>query len=341
LLGSGVSREAGVPTGQQVFWQAFGELHRLENETRDTPEQDELTSWLQEGGRADITYSGILELLVPDPATRRDYLAKHFEGKEPGVSHHRLAVLAEQKLIRVFVTTNFDRLLEHALQARGIEPVVITSAADLASAPRRSTQIATWSSRTTTISRRRSATRQRSWPELEPEMAAELAETFERYGIAILGYQGSDPTIADLLRRRRSRYGLYWVARGDSGERAKRITEATGGRVITREGAAEFLVDLNRRLEVFRSHPSGHTPIEVHDEVLALVRAKDEIGLAEVMRRERREYAEQINAIINEHREQYPQEENLLSASRGSGGGEACGFRGSTSAQVRPPSTVR
>ena len=42
FLGSGISREAGVPTGQQVFWQAAGELYRLEEETEDTPDEEAL-----------------------------------------------------------------------------------------------------------------------------------------------------------------------------------------------------------------------------------------------------------------------------------------------------------
>jgi hypothetical protein len=52
----------------------------------------------------------------------------------------------------------------------------------------------------------------------------------------------------------------------------------------------------------------------VHDEVLALVRSKDEVGLAEVMRRERREYAERINTIVAGRRQERPEEENLLEA---------------------------
>jgi hypothetical protein len=70
-------------------------------------------------GRADLGYSDLLELIAPDPATRRDYLAKHFEGVEPGQTHEFLADLAARGLVTVFVTTNFDRLLERALQARG------------------------------------------------------------------------------------------------------------------------------------------------------------------------------------------------------------------------------
>lgn len=314
LLGSGISREAGVPTGQQVFWQAVGELYRLENTERDTPDQDALRAWLNETGRNAFAYSEILELIAPDPANRRDYLAKHFEGKEPGKSHHELASLAEQGLIRVFVTTNFDRLLEHALQARGIEPVIITSAADLASAPRREHAQCYVVKPHGDYLQETIRNTPTELAELEPEMAAELSEIFDRYGVVVLGYSGSDAGIADLLSARRSRYGLYWVARGGLSKGAERITETTGARLIRRDGASEFLTDLHRRLEVFRSHPSGHTPIEVHDEVLALVRAKDEIGLAEVMRRERREFAERMNLIIAEGRQGPPDDEKMLAA---------------------------
>jgi hypothetical protein len=84
--------------------------------------------------------------------------------------------------------------------------------------------------------------------ELGPEMTTELTEIFERYGIVVLCYSGSDPGIAALLSNRKSRYGLYWVVRSQMNSGAS----------------------------------------EVHDEVLALIRADDRIGLSEAMRRERR-----------------------------------------------------
>lgn len=314
FLGSGVSREAGVPTGQQVFWQAVGELYRLEKKTEDTPDEQELGAWLKETGRDELGYSDLLELIAPDPANRRDYLAKHFEGREPGKAHYELASLAEQGAIKVFITTNFDRLLEHALQARGIEPVLITSAADLASAPRREHADCYVLKPHGDYLQETIRNTPSELQELDQEIAAELAEIFERFGAVVLGYSGSDPAIATLMSARHSRYGLYWVARGEPGEGASRIIEATGARVIQRPDAAEFLTDLHRRLEVFRSHPSGHTPVEVHDEILALVRAGDRIGLAEVMRRERRELAEGLNAIVANSRQEQPEEESLLKA---------------------------
>jgi SIR2-like domain len=205
FLGSGVSRDAGVPTGGEVFWRAVGELYRLENSTSETLEEGRLREWLEQTGRADVGYSDMLELITPDQATRREYLAKHFEGIEPGPTHERLADFAAPRLIKVFVTTNFDRLLERALQARGIEPIVVTSDADLAVAPVRE------HARCYVLKPHGDYLQQtiRNTPaelaELEPAMTAELEEVFSRYGLVVLGYSGADPAIAEAMRARRSR----------------------------------------------------------------------------------------------------------------------------------------
>lgn len=303
LLGSGVSSDAGVPTGGEVYWQSVGELYRVENSTETTPQQDELAAWLADNDRAGLGYSEILELVAPDPATRRDYLAKHFEGVTPGPTHEHLALLAERGLIRVFITTNFDRLLEHALGARGIEPVIVTCAADLAIAPAREHS-------TVYILKPHGDYLQetiRNTPSelatLETEIERELQEIADRYGIVVLGYSGSDEGVATALRGRRSRYGLYWTARGGLSDGAQAIVEATGGRVITRDGASDFLADLEQRIAVLEAHPSGITPAVVHDEVLALVRVGDRVGLGELLRRERTNYA---SALDEELRARHP-----------------------------------
>ena len=123
---------------------------------------------------------------------------------------------------------------------------------------------------------------------LDPPMTAELREVFDRYGVVVLGYSGSDPAIADAMRRRRARYGLYWVARGDLVEPARSLVEVVAGRVITRAGAAEFLADLDRRLTVFSAHPSGQTPLAAHDETVVLMRRGDKVGLHELLLAEQR-----------------------------------------------------
>jgi hypothetical protein len=70
LLGSGVSRDAGVPTGREVFLQTIGALYRLETETTETPKPDTLSQWLAETGRADLDYSSLLEKAMLPELTR-------------------------------------------------------------------------------------------------------------------------------------------------------------------------------------------------------------------------------------------------------------------------------
>jgi len=314
FVGSGVSRDAGVPTGSEVLWQAVGELYRLENATAETPDRVGLEEWLEATGRGEIDYSGVLEEIAPDPATRRDYLAKHFEGVEPGDPHERLADLASRGLVKVLVTTNFDRLLERALQVRGVEPVVVTSDADLGVAPRRehaSCYVLKPHGDYLQQTIRNTAAELTS---LDPRMDGELREVFDRYGLVVLGYSGADEAIAEAMRARRSRYGLYWVTRGALAEPVRSLIEAADGRVIVREGAAEFLADLEGRLAVFEAQPSGLTPLTVHDEVISLLRRGDRVGLHDLLRRERRELEARIGEVVAEGRNSRPDESASLAA---------------------------
>jgi hypothetical protein len=214
FLGSGISKDAGVPTGEDVFWLAVGELYRLENATEETPDRPELAEWLKSSGRAEPTYSDVIELIAPDPATRRDYLAKHFEGIAPGPTHERIAELATRGLVTVFVTTNFDRLLERALQARGLEPVVVTSDADRAAAPPREHSACFVLKPHGDYLQQTIRNTAAELAILEPGVTEELQDVLDRYGIVVIGYSGSDEAIAEAMRARKSRYGLYWVARG-------------------------------------------------------------------------------------------------------------------------------
>lgn len=116
FLGSGVSRDAGVPTGYEVMRDGLRRLYQLETPSAEALDDEALDAWLRETGREHITYSDLLATITPDQAIRREYLAGFFEGKEPGPTHDALARLAERGLVRVFVTTNFDRLPVHGFR---------------------------------------------------------------------------------------------------------------------------------------------------------------------------------------------------------------------------------
>ena len=311
LLGSGVSRDAGVPTGVEVLRNGLRQLHDLENPEAGPIDDSALGIWLRETGREELRYSDLLELITPDRAIRRDYLAGLFEDVKPSATHEHLAALASDGFVRVFVTTNFDRLLEHALQARGIEPIVVASDADLDAAPAREHAHVVIVKPHGDYLRMTIRNTPDELAELEPRMTAELREIFDRYGVVVIGYSGSDPAIAATLRVRGGRYGLWWVSRGQLGPEASDTVQAIGGRVITRESAGEFLADLRQRLRVFERHPSGLTPAVLHDETLELLRARDEIGLDELLRRERQLYETAAEGVRQLQQNIQPAEEAI------------------------------
>ena len=57
--------------------------------------------------------------------------------------------------------------------------------------------------------------------------------------------------------------------------------------IVRPAGAAEFLAELERRLQVYRAHESGNDPASVHDQVLTLIKRGEDIQLDEMLRRER------------------------------------------------------
>lgn len=116
-----------------------------------------------------------------------------------------------------------------------------------------------------------------------------------------MGYAGADEAIGRVLRARRGRYGLYWVSRAAPSGPAQALVEASAGRVILRDSSAEFLADLERRLAVYRSHPSGLTPATVNAQVIGLVRADDRVGLRDALKVERRAVSDMAREIVAEY----------------------------------------
>ena len=139
LLGSGVSRAAGIPTG----WDVLGQLIRKLAKSRGFDPPTNPVDWYRENCGADANYSQMLGDLGTTPADRKSILQNYFEPtqeereqslKQPTEAHSAIAELVAHGYIRVIVTTNFDRLIENALIEAGVEPVVLSTDEDFANA---------------------------------------------------------------------------------------------------------------------------------------------------------------------------------------------------------------
>jgi NAD-dependent SIR2 family protein deacetylase len=131
LFGAGVSIDAGVPTAWEIRQDGFRRLYQQEIGATESPSDEQLAEWLKKSGHEHLDYSEVLDAIAPDRAIRRALIAGYFDGAELGEAHERLADLAASGIIRVFITTNFDRLLEQALAARGVQPIVVSDDATL------------------------------------------------------------------------------------------------------------------------------------------------------------------------------------------------------------------
>lgn len=131
LLGSGVSKDAGVPTGWGIINSLIARLAKAQ-EQEPSPDPE---SWYQETYKKPAHYSDLLKQLAPTQESRLQMLREFFEPtddereeglKTPTPAHRAIAKLVANGYIRVIVTTNFDRLLEQAITDEGVQPSIIS-----------------------------------------------------------------------------------------------------------------------------------------------------------------------------------------------------------------------
>lgn len=132
LLGSGISRKAGIPTGWDITINLVQQIALLNKEEMpETPLQ-----WYVKKFKEDLDYSNLLGKLTTTQEERINLLKPFIEPteeefneglKRPTKAHEQIAQLVRLGYIKVILTTNFDRLIENALKDIGIEPTVISN----------------------------------------------------------------------------------------------------------------------------------------------------------------------------------------------------------------------
>ena len=132
LIGSGVSRSAGIPTGWEVVLDLIRTLAAMKRENC----EPDPAAWYQKVFDDEPGYDKLLNAVAGLPAERSPLLKSYFEPtdeererglKIPTDAHKAIARLVAAGHIRVIITTNFDRLLEQSLQVLGIIPTVIST----------------------------------------------------------------------------------------------------------------------------------------------------------------------------------------------------------------------
>jgi hypothetical protein len=264
LLGSGVSTAAGIPTG----WQVVVDLVRRAAAaagTEDAAPGEALVAspegwWAEHGNDEPLGYSNLLGSLASTSAARQALLARYFEpteedreegAKQPTAAHRAVASLVARGAVRVILTTNFDRLMERALEDIGISPQVIHRPEQVAAA----TPLA--HSKVTLVKlhgdyldleQRNTVDELSTYPE---EYEALLDRIFDEYGLIVSGWSADwdHALVAALERRATRRYPIFWGAYSEPSEKARRLIAQHDGAVIENVSADDLLAGLLARLE--------------------------------------------------------------------------------------------
>jgi hypothetical protein len=265
LLGSGVSRSSGIPTGWEVVLDLIRKLARLHGEDCE-PNPEE---WFRKKHSAEPDYSKLLDALAQTPAGRQQLLRNYFEPSEdersqnlksPTPAHKAIASLVLDGYVRVILTTNFDRLMEKALEEAGVHPTVINTPDAVSGA------LPLVHAGCTIIKLHGDYldTRIRNTPaELDSYDAVTgqlLDRVLDEYGLVVCGWSGEwDSALrAAITRAPARRFATFWADRGNRNERARQLIEHRKAQVVTIKDADQFFVGLEESVKALAESCAPH-----------------------------------------------------------------------------------
>jgi hypothetical protein len=266
LLGSGVSRAAGVPTGWDIVLDLTRRLAKLTTEdVGDNPE-----GWFAARYGEPLTYTGLMNRLAKTPAERQALLRPYFEpvGEEqahglkvPTAAHRAIARLVKYGYVKMILTTNFDRLVELALEGESVSPdVVATEDAFLGALPYTHSHgyVVKLHGDYRDTRLRNTSDEVANYPEVLQKF---LARVFDEFGLIICGWSGQwDTALRNaILASRNRRFSTFWLNKGDPREDAKQLIAHLQATLIHITSADEFFSLLWEKLlaleEMDRPHP--------------------------------------------------------------------------------------
>ena len=263
LLGSGISTAASIPTGWAIVTDLVRRAAAADNvaaEVATTGSFDPEAWWAAHGDDAELGYSSLLNSLASTPAGRDSILKTYFEANDddreqglklPTVAHEAIADLVARGSVQVILTTNFDRLMERALEQRGIQPQVIHRSEQIAGMTplaHAAVTIIKLHGDYADLDKRNTVDELATYP---AEQDALLRRVLDEYGLIISGWSGEwDIALVRAIEEAKSRrYPMFWASYRQPSEAARRLIAQIGAVSIENAGADDLFVGLRGRLQ--------------------------------------------------------------------------------------------
>jgi len=265
LLGSGLSTAAGIPTGWEITIDLIRKVAAATGEECGSNPD----AWYKSKYGRDANYSELLDDLAKTPADRTNLLSSYFEPtakdleegqKAPTAAHKNIATLVVKGYFRVLVTTNFDRLLERALEEQGVSPTVISTVdaakGALPLAHARCTLIKVNGDYRDTRIRNTVA----ELEHYDAEMDRLLDRVFDEYGLIVCGWSSTwDKALCQaVLRCPNRRFATYWIKRASLTDEARTLVKHRQAIEIEVESADAFFGAVEKQLDAIERYSEPH-----------------------------------------------------------------------------------
>lgn len=265
LLGSGISKSAGIPTGWDVTIDLIRKLAAQNGETCIPNEE----TWFEVKYNEQPNYSTILSKLVVTPTERVNLLRPYFEAteeekeqhlKEPSLAHKSIAQLAKKGYIKVVITTNFDRLLETALQDVGVTPQVIRYVDDIDGA------LPLVHSSFTIIKINgdyldcRFLNTESELADYPPKLKDYLLRVINDFGLISCGWSAKWDTglVSTIRQSENRRFSSFWSYVNSCETELQNLAEYRQGSSIEIQGADSFFSNIHERISALEKLDNNH-----------------------------------------------------------------------------------
>ncbi|SDZ43158.1 SIR2 family protein [Bacillus sp. 166amftsu] len=256
LLGSGISYSADIPTGWGILKELCRRIMELNGETHEDSIQ-----WYQNYYGQSPAYDEVIEMLAKTSTERVGLLAEFFEPKEgdeayvkrPTKAHKEIAKLVNDGYIKVIVTTNFDRLMEQALDELDIQYQTLYHESDIAGMKPLTHANCTVLKIHGDYRDTRFKNVSNELQEYPPVLSNLLKQIFDEYGIITSGWSAEwDTALRDTIKSVKGRrYSWYWHAYNETlSEQAEALLKWRDGiKIVNGNGADSFFSLLSENVE--------------------------------------------------------------------------------------------
>lgn len=238
FLGAGASAAAGVPTAYHMIWH-FKQLLYCSNNRKavstcsdlgDPSLRARLQQYFDDAGSfppldSELEYSHYFEAAFPAEKDRRCFIEQSVSSASASYGHKVLAALIQMSKIRTIWTTNFDQLVEEAINSiPGHSKKLVTATINTPKLALEALNEERFPLLVKLHGDFQSRQLKNTTCELrkqDAELRNALLEACKRFGLAVIGYSGRDSSVMDTLEHaiaggKGFPSGLFWFHRADN-----------------------------------------------------------------------------------------------------------------------------